>query len=1344
MNMKSPVILALFVSLLGLSTFVGFPDTLSGQSPVTLYPVKSDISPPLGQIQVINPILRNRDWKNKIVKNRFEFMENVNPTSDYPGSDPVLQREYAQEEGSFAPYVNFDGTTNRNGVAPPDTDGDVGPNHYFQMINSSFTIFNKTGYVLYGPADNSTLWEGFTGPWTGTNDGDPIVMYDHLANRWLATQFAVNTSDNSQWELIAISQTDDPTGAWYRYAYQFTYMPDYPKLGVWPDAYYLSINQFGTAYPYNWIGGGAAAFNRDKMLTGDPAAEMVFFNLGSGVGSLLPSDLDGIIPPAGTPNYFTFFNSSGLHVYEFHADWQNTSNSTITNTANLSVAAFSNSGISVSQKGVTQVLDNLADRLMFRQQYRNFGDYSVLMNNHTVNVGSGRAGIRWYELRNYGSGWSVHQQGTYAPVDDLHRWMASIAMNANGDIALGYSVSGSTLYPSVRFTGRYSGDNAGLMTIAEETIYNGNASQTGVNRWGDYSCMSVDPVNDYSFWFTTEYTTGGWNWKTRIAAFDISTVAPIANFLGSSTITCINQAITLSDLSSGNPTSWQWTFSPATVEFTNGTNETSKNPVVAFLNGGVYSVSLTVSNAQGNNTRTIPDYISVGGINPPVSQNFETTVFPPDGFRIVNPDNSFTWSRNISARGNGSSTAAVYIDFYNYNSRGQFDEIVMPNIDLFNYNAAQLTFNVAYRRYSSSYLDGLNIFISTDCGTSYQTTPIYSKFGSTLATGSDLTSAFVPTAASDWRLETIDLTPYAGMAVTLKFQSVNDYGNNLYLDDIQLTGTLAPLSASFSVTDTTLCAGTQITFTNNSTGPVKTYDWSFSGGSPSGSSDVNPVITYPNPGSYEVKLRISNTQNADSIIRNGYIRVSNPAVINRDPVNLAVHKGDTLQMNISASEALSYQWLQDDEILTGADSQELLIPDISQTHEGWFRCLATNYCNTDTSTRAFADVVYRVEGNLTYSNPSQTPISGTEIAIYQDNNLIMIGLTDETGNFLLDSLQPGNYLLKPVPDAIAGGYNATDALLANLHAVNYPGFEHTGLYAAAADVTNDQNINATDALYILQKTIELIPSFPSGSWVEPEYSLTISNDHIVQNTGLLCYGDINGSFAPDNTKSIGTREIIYGHTLYVDPNDHGFILPLLMTMEEAPGALTLSFSFPSQEFIFENLTSNLDGLLYSSHENIIKLAWVRNQNTETINIAEIFLKFRCRKTPGYPVEVLTLLDNAEVVGAGAVPVSFTLTAPYLSFIPENSVFVLGKNYPNPVTDITSVDFYLSEDGICQFSIYDLAGQQVLQVLDRYVASGMYKVVINAENLPPGIYEYRLELLSIKNFYKSSHKMVVLF
>jgi hypothetical protein len=454
--------------------------------------------------------------------------------------DPVLQ---TAGPTALAPssIANFDGVNNRNLVLPPDTNGDIGPNHYVQWVNLSFAIYDRAGGILVGPADGRTIWQGFGGPCATRNDGDPIVLYDHLADRWLMSQFALPNYPNGPfYQCIAISQTGDPTGAYHRYQFSFSKLNDYPKFGVWPDGYYMSINQFTCSLlGCSWAGQGVAAFPREAMLHG-AAASMIYFDLASAdpnLGGMLPSDLDGPAPPSGSPNYYAQFDDDAwgyspdqLQIWEFRANWSNPSTSTFTKGAELATAAFDSNMCNysrgcITQGGTSRRLDAIADRLMYRLQYRNFGTHETLVTNHTVDVnGSDQAGVRWYEIRRpSGASWSVAQQGTFAP-DANSRWMGSAAMDARGNLAIGYNIASSTLFPRIGFTGRRPSDPAGQMTMGEGDMQVGTGGQTSTSsRWGDYSLLAVDPTDGCTFWFTTEYyaasSTSGW--RTRIGSFRI-------------------------------------------------------------------------------------------------------------------------------------------------------------------------------------------------------------------------------------------------------------------------------------------------------------------------------------------------------------------------------------------------------------------------------------------------------------------------------------------------------------------------------------------------------------------------------------------------------------------------------------------------------------------------------------------------------------------------------------------------------------------------------------------------------------------------------------------------------
>jgi hypothetical protein len=363
--------------------------------------------------------------------------------------------------------------------APPDTNGAVGPNHFVQMVNTDFAVFNKSGTALYGPVTNNTLWSGFGGGCQTNNDGDGSVRYDRQADRWIFQQFSVTTTPYL--ECIAVSQTPDPTGAYNRYSFSYSNFNDYPKLSVWPDAYYVTFNNFNAAGT-TFLGGEACALDRTHMLTGSAASQQCFTTSAS-YGGLLVGDVDSAtLPPTGAAAPVVSLGAvdGQLATWKFHVDWAAPANSTMTGPAILTTAAFTmpcgdTGGTCVPQTGTSTQLDTLGDRLMYRLAYRNFGDHEALVVDHTITSGSS-SGMRWYELRPDASrNLSIFQQGTYAP-DSNYRWMGSIAMDRSGGMGLGFSVSSSSLHPGIHYTGRLAGDAPGVMTQGENTIINGAGS----------------------------------------------------------------------------------------------------------------------------------------------------------------------------------------------------------------------------------------------------------------------------------------------------------------------------------------------------------------------------------------------------------------------------------------------------------------------------------------------------------------------------------------------------------------------------------------------------------------------------------------------------------------------------------------------------------------------------------------------------------------------------------------------------------------------------------------------------------------------------------------------------
>ena len=518
--------------------------------PVVGHDLKHDVSPPLF-------LIRPRAEAESLGEPHEPFpLPKARPRRDAKGTGPGVagpSRSPASPLDTMPlPILSFDGVNNRNSVYPPDTNGDVGPDHYVQWVNLSFAVWDKQGTLVYGPVNGNTLWTGFGGLCETRNNGDPIALYDPIADRWLLSQLAIfDFSDYHQ--CIAISQTADPTGPWYRYDFLMstTKLNDYPKFGVWPDAYYLAINQV-TGPNRDWAGQGVMALERDKMLQGLPA-QTVFFDLlavNPNYGGAIPADFDGPTPPPpGAPNPFVEMDDDAwgwtpidrLSVWHFHVDWANPGNSTfgvagdpdqVIDTGAVGYPFDTNLcgyGPCLAQPGGPG-LDTLSDRLMYRLVYRNWSGHESLTVNHTVDVGGiDHAGVRWYELRRAGGAWSIHQAGTHAPDSD-HRWMASAAMDGSGDFAIGYSVTSHLTNPTVRYAGRLPGDPPGTLPRTEATLVAGGGIQTSGARWGDYSMLSVDPTDDCTFWYTQEYysVSSERGWGSRIGSFRFPTCARCA------------------------------------------------------------------------------------------------------------------------------------------------------------------------------------------------------------------------------------------------------------------------------------------------------------------------------------------------------------------------------------------------------------------------------------------------------------------------------------------------------------------------------------------------------------------------------------------------------------------------------------------------------------------------------------------------------------------------------------------------------------------------------------------------------------------------------------------------
>jgi hypothetical protein len=438
--------------------------------------------------------------------------------------DPVAQVPSGART-SASVLLNFDGLSAADTVAsggpfvPPDTNGAVGASQFVEWVNVTFEVFDKaSGAVVMGPTPGNAFWKGFGGTCETHNDGDIIIQYDKAAGRWIAAQPVFSSPFQY---CIAVSTTSDATGSYDRYAFPLLAFPDYPKLGVWPDGYYVTYNIFTQTF----AGALACAYDRTNMLAGNPATSICFQQAES-VGSLLPADVDSMTPPpTGEPNFLAdLADSSHLNLFRFHVDFATPGNSTFSGPTAIGVAPYSELCAKATDRACIpqpypgEKVDSLGDRLMYRLAYRNFGDHQSLVATHSIEGGA-FSGVRWYEIRNPGSSPVVFQQGTVVD-PSVNYWMGSIAMDKVGNIALGFSMSSDSVYPGVAVVGRTPADPLGTME-APLILVNGTGAQVkSFKRWGDYSSMSVDPEDGCTFWYSQEYykATGAFNWNTRIAS----------------------------------------------------------------------------------------------------------------------------------------------------------------------------------------------------------------------------------------------------------------------------------------------------------------------------------------------------------------------------------------------------------------------------------------------------------------------------------------------------------------------------------------------------------------------------------------------------------------------------------------------------------------------------------------------------------------------------------------------------------------------------------------------------------------------------------------------------------
>ncbi|HBF89167.1 MAG TPA: hypothetical protein DDX39_11045 [Bacteroidales bacterium] len=866
----------------------------------------------LGETQPLKSYAKIKDWEKfeqerelaKIERNKIKTQlnqERLNvglKTRSYPyadiaeprGDDPVWQK--AQRALNVAPIIsqNFGGPSTT--ALPPDCNGAAGPNHYMQTINTTYSIYSKTGALLAGPTDLNDVFGTITG--STCNDGDPIVLYDEFADRWFYSEFSLcGTND---YMLIAVSTTNDPTGTWYSYSFDVADVPDYMKFGIWQDGYYMATN--------NSSGNDVYVFQRDVMLTGGASPKMVGFDNSwrpttvDGFHCIMPLDNDITFAATGEPGMFITINddaigggSDQIWIYELDVDWTTTSNSTFTRVQQLAVPAFdSNFGTdwaNIAQQGTTQQIDAIPQIFMFRAQYINFGGYQTIMCTHTVDVdATDHAGVRWYELRSTGGTWSIRQSGTYAP--DAHsRWMAGISMNQKNEIAIGYSISSSTLYPGIRIAGQSASEYAsasGVLDIDETVVKAGTASQASYDRWGDYAQMSIDPSDNETFWFTTEYgLSASYTKGTQIVAFKFPDLAlpPTTDFVGYPRMLLPGDNVDFSDLSTGVVDSWDWTFdggSPATSSVQNPSN-------IVYSTPGTYDVILVATNTNGSNPNVKYGYIQVLDDATEVCDTVSQFCCTPSAYTSTGGYVGGTNEYGCTGIAEGFTASAYYP--FNKVTGGRFYWAQATG------SSSTISFNIW--RDNGSGMPGDVIATKTmplsDIVTDFNTdgyTDIVFDADVILPAGSYFIGCSVPNAISGDTLAILtnddadsgDDTGYSLYGTSWETYSAWSMTlQNTIFPVMCYDPNLAPVAA-FTGTPTTIFEGNSVTFTDDSYGSTATsWNWTFTGGTPSSYvGQTPPAITYSTAGTYAVSLTVSNANGSDTETKTDYITVNDPSV----------------------------------------------------------------------------------------------------------------------------------------------------------------------------------------------------------------------------------------------------------------------------------------------------------------------------------------------------------------------------------------------------------------------------------------------------------------------------------
>lgn len=755
--------------------------------------------------------------------------------SKYETTDPLMQSNVNFiNSSSSTPAVidqNIDGIGFSN-IAPADPSIAVGPDHIIQMVNGKD---GSAYYRIFQKNNGNVLTEGFMDEIPGASyngAGDCITWYDQFENRFVMTEFGDSSTSGIKVNtlIMAVSASPDPTGEWYIYEFfNNDFFPDYPKYGNWNNAWFGMTRDFNDQY----LGSSIWAFDKMSMIKGATSVTAIRFRYtdpDNKFNSLSPVSLDGIqTDKSNLPGLFLYYNDDNftqdpndidsLGIIAFDADFKNPNNSISYFKQSLIVAPF-RSNFCLTKSCIPSLTgegyDAISNRIMNKPYLKKIGNIEIIVGNHTVDAGNSISGLRWYELNLESNNWIVKQQGTYAPASinvcnryaPVHRFMGSIAINNAGQMALGYNNSSSNGYASIGFTGRNNSDQNGIMTYEETIGKTGEGYGTFRSRWGDYNDITTDLNNDSLFWFTSMYDSPN-GWKTKIISFKLRSLPDLdakitginkpneCEFICDSVFTPIitiknngkkdiNQIELSFQLNGGIINKFNWTGTLQIAEQSDITLSkliTPEGPLI--LNIFINSINGQQDQIPENDT-VIVNIKNTSGKSIPLEESFETDDYLLNGWtKKSNGNPAFSWTSTTSAFKTGKTS--LFVNNFIINQPGKTAELKMPFTNLKGVDSLSLNFWIAAAIYDKQSVDTLEILISENCEANYKS--IWKKWGNELITRSgDVNTSFVPNI-NEWRNITIDLNEYKGKrGIYIIFRNINGYGNNIFIDDISITG----------------------------------------------------------------------------------------------------------------------------------------------------------------------------------------------------------------------------------------------------------------------------------------------------------------------------------------------------------------------------------------------------------------------------------------------------------------------------------------------------------------------------------------------------------------------------